>query len=186
MSREVVMDAVAAAADQIVACNHQTLETQPARDERRRPGTALPRPKRKPRRPKSDRGLPPDEELAKLAIAYLERQRKHWPALVASGLLPEPQPDVVQQMVDDFKERHRSGNVNIATVRPFSQKGVPFGGSYSRYSCENSSPNSITDQVASELDKAHDEKRFVPWQYVFADYSVTGRGAADLMDTRTP
>jgi hypothetical protein len=65
MSREVVTDTVVAAVDQLVVSNHEGRDSQPAGDERRRPGTPLPRPKRKPRRPKSDRGLPPDEELAK-------------------------------------------------------------------------------------------------------------------------
>src|SRR5262245_25912722 len=129
MTREVVTDAVVAAVDQFEVHKLEGRDSQHAGDEQRRPGTPLPRPNRKPRRPKSDRGLPPDEQLAKLAIAYLERQRKHWPALVATGLLPEAQPEIVRQMVDEFKERHRTGQVNVATVQPYSQKGVPFGGS---------------------------------------------------------
>ena len=65
----------------------------------------LPRPKRQRRRAKADRGLPPDEELAKLATAYLRRQRDHWPKLVEIGLLPEPTDAVIRQMVEDFKRR---------------------------------------------------------------------------------
>ena len=38
--------------------------------------TPLSRPERKPRRAKADLGLPPDDDLARLAQAYLERQRK--------------------------------------------------------------------------------------------------------------
>ena len=37
----------------------------------------LPRPKRKKRRAKADRGLPSDEELGMLVQIYLERQREH-------------------------------------------------------------------------------------------------------------
>jgi hypothetical protein len=80
MTREVVTDAVVAAVDQFEVHNLEGRDSQNAGDEQRRPGTPLPRPNRKPCRPKSDRGLPPDEQLAKLAIAYLERQRMHWPA----------------------------------------------------------------------------------------------------------
>lgn len=49
----------------------------------------LPRPKRSRRRSTEDRGLATDEELSKLAAAYLDRQRKLWPQLVNAGLLPE-------------------------------------------------------------------------------------------------
>ena len=146
-------------------------------DEGRRPGTPLPRRRRKPRRNKEDRGLPPDDELAKLATAYLEQQQKLWPDLAKAGLLPERQTEIVHKMVDDFKERHRTGHVSVTAVQPFLRKGMPLGGSYSRYSCENSSPNSITDQLINQLKRAKEENRFIPWQYVFADYSVTGLDA---------
>src|SRR5437899_2578809 len=39
------------------------------------PDVPLPRPKRRKPRAKADRGLPPDEELARLAEQYLRRQR---------------------------------------------------------------------------------------------------------------
>jgi DNA invertase Pin-like site-specific DNA recombinase len=134
----------------------------------------LPRPKRRRRRARADRGLPPDEELAKLATAYLEKQRKLWPKLVQAGLVPEPSEGIIREMVDDFKYRHRTGSVDVEAVRPFAKAAHRLGGSYNRYSCDKSSPTSILDQVVNELDKAHDEGRFVPWHYVFADYSVTG------------
>src|SRR5437899_6663462 len=47
----------------------------------------LPRPQRRRRRDRSDRGLPADIEVARLAIAYLDRQRKHWPEMVKAGVL---------------------------------------------------------------------------------------------------
>src|SRR5688572_16970603 len=99
MSLEFDKGAVVPTVVQTAVSNQEGRDCPPARDERPRPGTPLPRPKRKPRRPKSDRGLPPDEELAKLATAYLERQRKQWPTLFESGLLPEAQSDIVHQMV---------------------------------------------------------------------------------------
>lgn len=39
-------------------------------------GSPLPRPKRRRTRSKADRGLPEDAELARLATAYLDKQRK--------------------------------------------------------------------------------------------------------------
>ncbi len=138
----------------------------------------LPRPQRRPRRAKADRGLPPDDELAKLAKAYLERQRKHWPNVAEAGLFPEPMPEVLAQMVADFKLRHRTGKVDVDTVRRFTKFGAKLAGNYDRYSCDNSSPMSVLDQMINGLDKAQTEGRMIPWQYVFADYSVTGLDAS--------
>jgi hypothetical protein len=134
----------------------------------------LPRPKRQRRRAKADRGLPPDAELAKLAVAYLNRQRKHWPKVVEAGLIPEPVDAVVQQMVADFKERHRTGKVDVAVVRRFAKLVAKLAGNYDRFSSDNSNPLSALDQMVNALDKARSEDRFIPWEYVFADYSVTG------------
>lgn len=138
----------------------------------------LPRPKRRPRRAKADRGLPTDEDLANLARAYLDRQRKHWPKIVQAGLLPVPDEKVIQQMVGDFKERHRTGKVELEPILAFREFCTEFGGAYERYSCDNSSPTSIVDQMVNILDKAKAEDCFVPWQYVFADYSISGLDAS--------
>ena len=75
-------------------------------------GEPLPRPRRRRNRPQEDRGLPSDEELARLAKVYLERQRNHWPRLADAGVFPEPTDTVLAEMVEDFKRRHRSGKVD--------------------------------------------------------------------------
>jgi hypothetical protein len=134
----------------------------------------LPRPKRQRRRAKADRGLPPDKELQQLATEYLRVQRKHWPNMVNAGLLPAISDDVVTTMVEDFKHRHRTGQVDPAPLRGFLKFCAKLAGDYNRYSCDNSSPTSIIDQMVNGLNKARHEDRFVPWQYVFADYSVSG------------
>jgi hypothetical protein len=138
------------------------------------PDQPLPRPKRQRRRAKADRGLPPDQELARLATEYLRVQHKHWPKLVKAGLLADIKDDVVAEMVEDFKHRHRSGQLDLARLRAFQEHCAKLAGNYNRYSCDNSSPKSIIDQMVNGLDKARQEGRFVPWQYVFADYSVSG------------
>ena len=92
----------------------------------------LPRPARGPRRAKSDRGLATDEVLADLARAYLERQRKHWPEIAQSGLLPDPTDAVIHDMVEDFKSRHRTSQVAVQTVQGFTRFRCKLGGSYSR------------------------------------------------------
>src|SRR5262245_5988646 len=134
----------------------------------------LPRPQRRRRRAKSDRGLPPDSELARLAVAYLEWQRKLWPEMVMAELLPEASDQVVAEMVEDFKHRHRTGAVSPDSVRAFTKICNKLAGNYNRYSCDKSSPTSIADQMVNALKKARAEDRFVPWAYVFADYSVSG------------
>ncbi len=137
----------------------------------------LPRPKRRPRRAKADRGLPPDEELAHLAHAYLERQRKHWPEIARAGLLPEPTAEALRGMVEDFKERHRGAKADPATVAVLLKLAAKLAGNYDRYSCANSSPLSIIDQMVNSLDKARAENRFVPWVYLYCDYAITGLDA---------
>lgn len=44
----------------------------------------LPRAERRRSRPRSDRGLPGDDEIRSLATAYCEEQRKLWPELAAN------------------------------------------------------------------------------------------------------
>jgi hypothetical protein len=116
--------------------------------------------------------------LSKLATAYVERQHRHWPKLVEEGLLPGHTEELIRQMVEDFKERHRTGEVDPQRIRPFLRFCQKIGGAYNRYSCDNSSPTSALDQMVNSLDKAHGEGRFIPWEYVFADYSVTGLDAS--------
>lgn len=132
----------------------------------------LPRPQRRQRKSSAERGLPPDSELVKLAEHYLSQQRNLWPNLASSGLLPEPSERVVTEMVEDFKQRHRTGLVHIESLAEFRKSVRHLGGSYNRFSCDNSSTNSILDQLTNTLRKAHGEGRFIPWQYVFADYAV--------------
>lgn len=53
-----------------------------------------------------------------------------------------------------------------------------MGGNYDRYSCDNSSATSILDQMVRALDKAYSESCFIPWAYVFADFSISGLDAS--------
>ena len=141
-------------------------------------GSPLPRPKRRRKRSKADRGLPDDAELARLATAYLDKQRKLWPKMADAGLLPVPSPEVIPQMVDGFKERHRGTAASPDSLQQFKTSCAKQAGAYLRFSCDNSSPTSILDQMTKALDKARVEERFIPWEYVYSDYSVTGLDAS--------
>jgi len=93
-------------------------------------------------------------------------------------LLPVPDEKDIRLMVEDFKERHRTGKVDPDTILAFRELCEKFGGGYERYSCDNSSPTSILDQMVNILDKACADNCFIPWQYLFADYSISGLDAS--------
>ncbi|MCG8586914.1 MAG: recombinase family protein [Pirellulales bacterium] len=134
----------------------------------------LRRSKRRRRRAKADLGLPSDAELSKLARVYLEKQRQHWPQLIEAGVLPEPTDDVIAVMVEDFKHRHRTGVVTPPDFSIILRHCKGAGGLYTRFSTKGSDPKSILEQTGNGLDKAKEEGRFVPWCYVFCDYSRSG------------
>ena len=138
----------------------------------------LPRPARRRLRDRDERGLPTDKELARLARHFFEVQSRLWPDLAARGLFPEPTDELVGAMVADFKHRHRGRAVAREDVQAAIDTKRRLGGIYARYSCDNSDPNSILDQVANALRKAREEGTLVPWQYVYADYSVSGLDAS--------
>lgn len=137
--------------------------------------TPLPRPERCRRRSKADRGLPDDAELARLAETYLEHQNRLFRNTASCGALPLANSETIQAMVDDFKRRHRGGGVDREQVkaRLLLLHLTKPAGAYLRDSCDNSNPTSIVDQLVKCLEKSASEGNFIPWEYIFADYSVT-------------
>ena len=113
--------------------NSKKFENANARTPSHRHDGALPRPQRKRKRNKDDRGLPPDKELVRLAQHYLAEQHRHWPELVAQGLLPEATPAVLAEMVQDFKARHRGEAVPKDAVGAFLRTVKLLAGLYGRY-----------------------------------------------------
>jgi DNA-binding CsgD family transcriptional regulator/DNA invertase Pin-like site-specific DNA recombinase len=138
------------------------------------PDDVLPPSPRSRHRPKSDRGLPSDENISALARDHLTWQRDLWPDLVKRGLLPEPTDDVIGEMVSDYKSRHRGAVVEPEALAPFVELDLDLFGQYGRYSAEGSSPNSMPDQLVKCLKIAARERRFIPWVFVYGDYSVSG------------
>ena len=53
-----------------------------------------------------------------------------------------------------------------------------IGGGYLRYSCDNSNPRSLDQQLRNALERARQDGVLIPWEYVFADAAVTGTTAA--------
>jgi hypothetical protein len=119
-----------------------------------------PRAQRRPRdQAKAPRGLPHLHVVRDLAAVCLAEQRRHWPELVKRRLLPDPaDPGALTSMVETFCGRHATGK--LPDLDPSLLKHVPqLAACYSRYSCDNSSPTSVADQVVNELRKARAENR---------------------------
>lgn len=94
---------------------------------------------------KEDTGLAPDEVLTEFAEYYLKYSRGLWPELAKSGILPEPTPEVLSEMVEDFKTRHRTGEISDTALDVYLNQGLSLGAMYPRYSDPNSQPKSIPD-----------------------------------------
>jgi DNA invertase Pin-like site-specific DNA recombinase len=138
----------------------------------------LPRAKKERRRNKSERGLAPDRELRQLAADFLTTQRRLWPGLADTALIPPSSDEVIVCLVEDFKARHRQGTIEPLPKSDESKHPQRLGGFYGRYSCDNSNPKSIADQRVKVLEQAKKCDRFVPWAYVFADCSSSGLSPA--------
>ena len=148
-------------------------------------GALRPRAARRPRTAaKGVRGLPDMPIMRDLAAVYLTEQRRHWPKLAQFGFLPDPaDAEAVTAMAETFRNRHTTGQLPDLDPALLKQ-GLKLAASYSRYSCDNSSPSSVADQVVNELRKAKEEGRFIPWAYCLADYAVSRRRAGTKMTAR--
>lgn len=135
------------------------------------------RPKRKkPKRVQTERGLPSDDDLAKLARAYLARQRLLWPELVPASKTDADDGRRVAEMTGDFKRRHKGSGMALpaSVLRRHRGEALKLAAAYLRYSCDNSNPRSLDDQLVNVLNKAHQCQMFVPWELLYADASVSG------------
>ena len=147
-------------------------------------GQIIPRKPPRPLRRSWKRGLPPGEELRELAREYLLLQRELWPELVENGLLPEPTEQRLRAMVARFRQFFQSGTPieeadprwqNVGYIQPDGTRAkAKLACCYCRYSCDNSEPTSIRDQLRNILHTARAQGRFIPWELVFADYGVSG------------
>ena len=131
-------------------------------------------PKRGGRKPSPRRGLPDDASLRDLARTYLEIQHRHWPQLVAAGVLPTVSDEAINMLANTFKRHFLDKG-----WRPYSQglatsHQLKLGAAYLRFSSENSNPRSLDQQLTNCLNKAHQDRVFVAWDCVCADAAVSG------------
>lgn len=125
-------------------------------------------------RRRSDRGLPDEQTLFDLVATYLELQHKLWPGAVEQQALPTFTSDVAQQLADQFRQRFLDLAWQPSSQTHRRSDGEVCGAVYLRYSCDNSSPRSLPQQLRNCLETAARLKVFVAWEYVFADAAVTG------------
>ena len=121
------------------------------------------------------KGLPEYHNLLALARVWLNQAHDLWPELANAGLIPPAGESSVKQLVRDFRQRFISGQVDEFITPAGRKPWTALAAGYLRYSDDNSNPRSLDDQLGKEMKKAREQGRFIPWEYVFADASVTGR-----------
>lgn len=120
-----------------------------------------------------DKGLPDDKALLDLARTYLEIQHRLWPGLVGT-LLPAITETAIEELATAFREWFLSGRIGRFQPEIDSPPWLEIGAAYVRYSCDNSNPRSLDQQLRNALERAAQDKVFIPWEHVFADAAVTG------------
>jgi len=119
-------------------------------------------------------GLPTQPDLIGLAKKWLEDQRKHWPDHPDPRLRDQRDDDTVAaEMASQFREGYLRG-AGLSFSPPKKAGGIARGATYLRFSCDNSNPRSLAQQLGNVLNRAQREGVFIPWEAVFADAAVSG------------
>ena len=119
-------------------------------------------------------GLPAQQDLIGLAKKWLEDQRKHWPDHPDPRLRDQRDDDTVAaEMASQFREGYLRG-AGLSFSPPKKAGGIARGATYLRFSCDNSNPRSLAQQLGNVLNRAQREGVFIPWEAVFADAAVSG------------
>lgn len=121
---------------------------------------------------KNDRGLPDEEARNDLARIYLELQNQLWPELSGTGLLSPVTDEAVRSHADSLRESFVSGVIKVISI-PVGLI-LAIAAAYVRYSCDNSNPRSLAQQLRNILEGAKRMGYFIPWEYVFADAAISG------------
>jgi DNA invertase Pin-like site-specific DNA recombinase len=119
-------------------------------------------------------GLPAHHDLVGLAKKWLEDQRRHWPDHPDARLRDQRHEDTVAaEMATQFRDGYLRGagpSFSHATPTGCTPKGI----AYLRFSCDNSNPRSLAQQLGNVLTRAQREGVFIPWEAVLADAAVSG------------
>lgn len=123
---------------------------------------------------REDKGLPDEKSRRDLARTYLEVQGRLWPDLVVLGLLPPPDEENVNRLAEQFTGRFLSATVRVFQASLIDRPWNELAEAYLRYSCDNSNPRSLDQQLVNILEHAARDRVFIPWEYVFADAAISG------------
>lgn len=129
------------------------------------------------RRRPEERGLPKPENLRSLAQTYLECQNRLWPELRGSDEVPAVTDEAIDMLASQFTAAFFS---KTFSPKQLQRRGAPWtdvAAAYVRYSCDNSNPRSLDQQLRLILERARQNGHFIPWDLVFADAAVTGTTA---------
>ena len=121
-----------------------------------------------------DFGLTTRPSLLGLALTYLETQARLWPDLAGTPAVPTVTDAAVEGMADDFELRFRTQSVDVFTSAGIRRIWTDVGLGYVRFSDEGSNHRSLDQQLLNVLQRARRDGVFIPWQYVCADYAVSG------------
>ncbi|OWK35690.1 hypothetical protein [Fimbriiglobus ruber] len=122
------------------------------------------------------RGLPDETARIELATTYLSFQARLWPDLVRAWVVPKPTRAKAIELAAAFCDRFTDERTDVTPVG--GPAGVRLGAVYLRYLCDHSNPRSLDQQLKNVLERAAQDRVFVPWAYVFADAAVSGTTAA--------
>ena len=121
-----------------------------------------------------DFGLTTRPSLLGLALTYLETQARLWPDLAGTPAVPTVTDAAVEGMADDFERRFRAQSIDVFNSAGLRRVWDAIGLGYVRFSDEGSNPRSLDQQLLNVLQRARRDGAFIPWQYVCADYAVSG------------
>ncbi len=121
-----------------------------------------------------DFGLTARPSLLGLARTYLETQARLWPELAGTSAVPQVTDAAVEAMADDFERRFRNQSIDVFSPAGLRRPWTAIGLGYVRFSDEGSNPRSLDQQLINVLQRARRDGVFIPWQYVCADYAVSG------------
>jgi DNA invertase Pin-like site-specific DNA recombinase len=81
-------------------------------------------------------------------------------------------------MADGLERRFLEGTIEAPEWGQAGQPSVQIGAAYLRFSCDNSNPRSLDQQLKNVLERAARDRVFIPWNFVLADAAVSGTIAA--------
>lgn len=114
-------------------------------------------------------GMPDIDAVREMAKTWLECQSIRWPSQVEAMSRGGTREEAIDAMAESFRNQY--GGVG---PRPTAPAGAKTGLAYIRYSCDNSNPRSLAQQLTNVLQAANSRDHFIPWSMVFADANISG------------